>query len=296
MLLSMTGFGEAHGHANNLTVAVEMRSVNSRHFKLNYRSSEGYAGLEPDVERALRDSVRRGTVQVNLRVNRDASSDDYRLNTTVLDGYCRQLQAFLARPNLHGGSSLHWESLLSLPGVVEEKTHSHEDPHEDWPSIEPLVREAVDALSRMRAEEGRALAADLLAQCDVIAANLIKIDGRAPLVSDDYRDRLVDRVNRVMQEFEIKIQPSDLVREVSLFVDRSDISEEIVRLRSHLAQFQAAVNLPESAGRKLEFIAQEMGREINTIGSKANDTEISEYVVEVKTALERIREQVQNVE
>lgn len=296
MLLSMTGFGEAHGRPDGLTVAVEIRTVNSRHFKLNFRASEGYAALEPDVERIVRQAVRRGTAQVYLRVVRDASSDDYQINIAVLDGYYRQLKEFRSHGQTSGDLDVGVECLLLLPGVIEEKSRGLDDPHEDWPAIEPIVGQAVEALRTMRLEEGEALAADLLAQCDTVAEHLGKIDARSPMVADDYRTRLTERVEKVMQEFEVTVQAADLVREVSLFVDRSDISEEIVRLRSHLGQFRAAVETEESAGRKLEFIAQEMGREINTIGSKANDTEISQHVVEVKAALERIREQVQNVE
>jgi uncharacterized protein (TIGR00255 family) len=296
MLLSMTGFGEAHGHLDGLAVAIEIRTVNNRHFKYSYRSSDGFASLETDVERLLRQAVRRGTTQVNLRVVRESSGDDYRINTTVLDGYCQQLTAFRAQGQVPGHHEINIESMLQLPGVVEENSGSTTDPHEHWHAIEPILQQAVDALCEMRREEGQALAIDLLAQCDVVAENVDLIDVRAPLVADDYRARLIERVDKVMKDYEVTVQPTDLIREVSLFVDRSDISEEIVRLRSHLEQFRAAVGLDESAGRKLEFIAQEMGREINTIGSKANDTEISRHVVESKAALERIREQVQNVE
>jgi len=125
---------------------------------------------------------------------------------------------------------------------------------------------------------------------------LDEIIQRAPCVSDQYQKRLVERVNQSLSTFDVSVEPADLVREVSLFADRSDISEETVRLRSHLQQFEETLRLTESVGRKLEFITQEMGREINTIGSKANDAEISKCVVEVKSALERIREQIQNVE
>ena len=292
MLLSMTGFGEAHAQHDDLHVSVAVRAVNSRHFKLTYRSTDGYAGLEPDVESLVRNAVRRGTVQVNLRVDRDAKPDDYRINTAVLEAYFSQLEEF----SKGAGQSVQVEQLLILPGVLEEASRADDDPHTDWPTIEPVVREAISQLSRMRAKEGEALADDMLGHCELIETHLEKIAARAPLVADDFRQRLADRVNKALEEFEVTVEAADLIREVSLFVDRSDISEEVVRLRSHLEQFRTAVALPESAGRKLEFIAQEMGREINTIGSKANDTAISEHVVEIKSALERIREQVQNVE
>jgi uncharacterized protein (TIGR00255 family) len=242
----------------------------------------------------VRESVRRGTVQVNLRVDREATPDDFQINASVLDGYRCQLDAFQDRAGTCEQVPL--ATLLLLPGTVIERSRSGTETHTVWPTVESIVREAVDAVVRMRAQEGQALAADLLAQCRTIGKHLNEIAARAPLVTDDYRRRLTERVNKALAEFQVSVQPADLVRDVSLFVDRSDISEEIVRLESHLKQFETALNLPESAGRKLEFIAQEMGREINTIGSKANDTVISLHVVEIKTALERIREQIQNVE
>lgn len=290
----MTGFGEARSQTEGLAVAVEVRTINSRHFKLSYRASEGYAALEPEVETLARDAVRRGTVQLNLRVDRRASGDDYRINTYVLENYRRQLQQYTGRQEWSDPQDL--QMLLSLPGAVEEHFSSNHDPRDDWPAIEPVVREALAATAKMRAEEGVALAADLAHNGRQILELLDAITKRAPEVGQAYQSRLTARVQQALSELNVTVQPADLLREVSLFADRSDISEEIVRLRSHLQQYEAALMLPESSGRKLEFIAQEMGREVNTIGSKANDAEISRFVVEIKTALERIREQIQNVE
>ena len=290
----MTGFGEAHAHDQGLIIAVEIRSVNSRHFKLSFRCSDRYGGLESNVESIIRNVIRRGTVQLNLRVDRETSSEDYHINTEVLEAYRHQLETFQKQSGKTTAIDL--EKLLMLPGVVTEKQSVDSDPDKDWGVIEPVVRAAVEDLANMRAAEGRALASDLLNQCDSIPKNLEHIVQRSPLIAEGYRQRLTDRVNKVLQEFGVSIGPADLVREISLFVERGDVSEEIVRLRSHLEQFVKAIDLPGSTGRKLEFIAQEMGREINTIGSKSNDTEISQHVVQIKTALERIREQVQNVE
>ena len=290
----MTGFGEAHAHDRGLMITVEIRSVNSRHFKLSFRCSDGYGGLESNVESIVRNVIRRGTVQLNLRVDRETSSEDYHINTNVLEAYRQQLETFQKQSGKTTAIDL--EKLLMLPGVVTEKQSVDSDPDKDWGVIEPAIRAAVEGLANMRAAEGQAMANDLLKQCDSIPKNLEHIAQRSPLVAEGYRQRLTDRVNKVLQEFGVSIGPADLVREISLFVERGDVSEEIVRLQSHLEQFVKAIDLPESTGRKLEFIAQEMGREINTIGSKSNDTEISQHVVQIKTALERIREQVQNVE
>jgi uncharacterized protein (TIGR00255 family) len=290
----MTGFGEARKQTGQMSIAVEVRTINSRHFKLSYRASEGYAALEPEVEAATREIIRRGTVQLNLRVDRSSATDDYRINTDVLDNYRRQLEQYAAGSKWN--VTLDPQALLSLPGVIMEKSHSQDDPHDDWPTIESVVKEAIAAMTKMRTEEGVALAADLAHNGRQIMENLDAIARRAPEVVQSYQSRLTNRVEKALSELNVTVEPADLLREIALFADRSDISEEIVRLRSHLQQYEAALMLPESSGRKLEFIAQEMGREINTIGSKANDAEISQLVVEIKTALERIREQIQNVE
>ena len=294
MLTSMTGYGEARGQALGVSALVEIRTINSRHFKLSFRATEGYASLEPDVETVVRQSIRRGTVHVNLRVDRRASPEDYRINDSVLENYRWQLEAFTGRNNWTDLVGL--ETLLLLPGSIEEKNRTSLDPHSDWPAIEPVLREALAAVAKMRDEEGAALLADLAQNGHAIEKQLAHVAERAPEVSATYQTRLSQRVNKSLAELNVTVDPSDLLREVALFADRCDVSEEVVRLHSHLQQFADALQLPESAGRKLEFITQEMGREINTIGSKANDAEMSRHVVEIKSVLERIREQIQNVE
>jgi uncharacterized protein (TIGR00255 family) len=290
----MTGFGEARGQSNGIAVSIEVRTINSRHYKLSYRASEGYAALESEVEAVTRDIIRRGTVQLNLRVERPASGDDYRINTAVVENYRRQLETYTGRSEWNDPDDL--RMLLALPGAIDERRSSESDPRDDWPVIEPVLRDALAAMTRMRTEEGVALAADLAHNGRIILESLDAIAKRAPEVVQSYQSRLTQRVEQALSDLNVTVQPADLLREIALFADRSDISEEIVRLRSHLQQYEAALMLPESSGRKLEFIAQEMGRETNTIGSKANDAEISKLVVEIKTALERIREQIQNVE
>jgi len=294
LLISMTGFGEARGQSNGVAVTVEVRTINSKHLKFSFRSSEGHSALESEVEAIVRNAVRRGTVQLNLRVERPESTDDYRINTVVVENYRRQLETYTGRSEWNDPDDL--RMLLALPGAVDERRRSDRDPREDWPTIELVVREALAAMSKMRAEEGVALAADLAHNGRLILEALDAVAKRSPEVTQSYQLRLTQRVEKALSQLNVTVEPADLLREIALFADRSDISEEIVRLRSHLQQYEAALMLAESSGRKLEFIAQEMGREVNTIGSKANDAEISKLVVEIKTALERIREQIQNVE
>jgi uncharacterized protein (TIGR00255 family) len=290
----MTGFGEARCQENGVTVAVELRTINSRYFKISYRSGEGYNSLEPQIEAAVREQIKRGTIQVTLRVDRPASPDAYRLNTAVLIAYWRQLNELPAQWNLPRSSTL--EHLLALPGVVNEQPWEAAVAQEDWPLISRTLTAAMQNLSHMREEEGRAMAADLHANCRTIDAELEAIAERAPLMVEAYRTRLEDRIKKLLAEQSVTLEPADLIREISIFAERSDISEEIVRLRSHLEQFDTIMELPESSGRKLEFLIQEMFREVNTIGSKSTDVEIARHVIEIKTAIERLREMIQNVE
>lgn len=296
MLLSMTGFGEAHCKKDGMAVSVEVRTINSRYLKVSTRISEGYAALESMVEGVVRQQVRRATAQVNIRITHTLSPDDYQINVAVLEGYRRQLEALAERWNVKAHDSVPLASLLPLPGVISEDCQATVDASACWPIVEATLTAALVNLERMRAEEGRAMAADLEANCRAISASLELIAARTPVVVDNYRTRLQERLKRALGELSITIEEADILKEVSLFADRSDISEEIVRLRSHLEQFATIMQSPESCGRKLEFLTQEMVRESNTIGSKANDVEIARHVIEIKTALERIREMIQNVE
>jgi uncharacterized protein (TIGR00255 family) len=290
----MTGHGEAHRHQQGISVAVELRTVNNRYLKVSLRISEGYGSLEPQIEAVIRQYLRRGSVMVNVRVDREATPDDFQLNEVVLTSYRRQLAAMCSTAGLT--ESIRLDALLALPGVVTEVGIAHIDTDAHWPVVEQTLITALEHLSRMRTEEGAAMARDLLANGEAIAADLAEIQRRAPLVVDAYRKRLTERVNKLLEEYGVSIQPADIVREVGIFADRSDISEEITRLQSHLEQFRSITQAEESNGRKLEFLIQEMLRETNTIGSKANDAEIARHVVEIKTAIERMREMIQNVE
>jgi uncharacterized protein (TIGR00255 family) len=180
--------------------------------------------------------------------------------------------------------------------VVSENAGAPLDASDDWPIISQTLAAAMKNMDVMRAEEGRAMAADLAGNGALVAKELDAIEVRAPLVADSYRARLTERLAKTLADFEITLDQRDLIRDISIYAERSDISEEIVRLRSHLEQFAATLELPESSGRKLEFLTQEMYRETNTIGSKANDVQISKHVIEIKAAIERIREMIQNVE
>jgi uncharacterized protein (TIGR00255 family) len=292
----MTGYGEASYQSDALSVAIELRALNNRYLKVSLRAAEPYNLLEPEFEKVIRKTVRRGTVQVHLRCQRQAAAGDFQINAAALRGYVGQLRLLCEELGLRDRGEVLLAQVLALPGVVPEPGVMNLRLEDEWPVVERVLEQALARLQAMRQEEGRAMAQELLQQRDHIGAQLGQIRERMPGVAAAYRDRLLERVRALVAELDVQIDRSDLIKEVSIFAERSDIAEEVVRLASHLGQFQEIMNEPESAGRKLEFLTQEMFREANTIGSKAGEVEISRHVVEIKGALERIRELVQNVE
>jgi uncharacterized protein (TIGR00255 family) len=290
----MTGHGEAHGLQDGVAVTVEIRTVNNRYLKLTLRMSEGYGSLEPQLEALLRQHLRRGTFTVYAQIAREATPGDYRLNEAVLVSYRQQLEELRRAAGLTEPVRL--ESLLALPGAVLEGASHHAAAEADWPLLERTALTALENLARMRRAEGEAMLVDLRTNCRTIAASLDQIQLRAPLVVEGYRDRLLERLNRLLKDVEIRLGADDVAREVAVLADRSDISEELTRLRSHLEQFDSLAEGSASNGRKLEFVIQEMFREANTIGSKANDVDISRRVIDIKAGIERMRELIQNVE
>ncbi|MEK6249398.1 MAG: YicC family protein, partial [Planctomycetales bacterium] len=293
LLLSMTGFGESCSQGEQLSATVEVRAVNNRYLKINTRFMEGIGGQEAKIDALVREHVKRGTVHVNIRLEHTNRTNAFRLNEDVLDGYCQQLEDFHDRHHMTEPVAV--ESLLGLPGVIDE-TNWRSASDELWSRVETALTAALQELSNMRRSEGTAMAVDLLSNVNTISEQVGQIETRAPSVVESYSRRLNERIVKLMAEHDIQTDSVDLIREVGMFAERCDISEEVVRLNSHIQQFRAAMDSGESAGRRLEFVTQEMFRETNTIGSKANDTEISKNVIEIKTAIERIREMVQNVE
>jgi len=263
---------------------------------VSLRATEPYHLLEPEFEKVIRRSVRRGTIQVHLRCERRLSPQDFRINATALRSYVHQLRGLTEELGLGNRADILLSQALALPGVVAEPGNATLNLEEDWPVLESVLNQALERLQAMRQDEGRAMAQELLQLRDFIRGQLDAIRSRTPEVVAAFRDRLVERVRGLLAELDVQIDRNDLIKEVSIFAERSDIAEEVVRLASHLDQFQEIVREPESAGRKLEFLTQEMFREANTIGSKASDVDISRHVVEIKGALEKVRELVQNIE
>ncbi|MFP4053623.1 MAG: YicC/YloC family endoribonuclease [Phycisphaerae bacterium] len=293
MLRSMTGFGSATGSIGGVDYSVEVRSVNNRYFKPNIKLPDSWSGAEADIEQILRRRLSRGSVTLAVRMKVPDEQAACTIRIGVLESYAQQLKQIEAG----GDPSMRIDltGLLELPGVMEppSMTEIIENTRE---GLFGLIDQAVENLLTMRQTEGEALKTDLLENCGVIERNLAIIAQRAPRVVDDYHEKLRLRVEELARQAKLNLDPDALSREVALFADRSDIAEEINRLTGHVDQFRESTDSPEPAGRKLDFIAQEMLREANTIASKANDAEIGRLVVEIKTAIDRIKEQVQNAE
>lgn len=293
----MTGFGEARSQIEGLAVAVEVRAVNNRYLKVTVRGSDPYPMFESELEKVIRRHVRRGTLLVHVRVERPSEAKDLRLNTEALKTYLQQIRSVcneIGQPE-YAGPLL--AGLLDLPGVAPEPAHFGAPPEAEWPVVEKALEDALRRLDTMRKEEGRAMAKELLHNHRHIKDQLELIRQHMPAVTVDYRQRLADRVRQAIGDAAVAIEPEHLLREVALYADRTDVAEEATRLSAHLDTFETIVRQDDDGpGRKLEFVVQEMGRETNTLGSKAGDVTISRYVVEIKATLEKIRELVQNIE
>ncbi len=301
MIQSMTGFGDASTERDGTAYAVEIKSLNNRYFKPVIRLPDVLSSVEPRIESTLRNRLGRGTVYYTLKL-RPAETDERALPTIdvdVLRSYVSQLAAAGLEPPAA-------DRLLGLPGVV--KVPQAEAADEQLPDADrlaihkevaaTLTEGAIDRLIAARKVEGESLACDLKLHLGQMASHLAAVREKASSVIERYHDKLVSRVNELIAKAELSLDKTDLMREVAVFAERSDISEELARLSHHIEQFEEAIDLNAAmhVGRKLDFVAQEMLREANTIGSKAQDGDIAGRVIEMKGLIDRIKEQVQNVE
>jgi uncharacterized protein (TIGR00255 family) len=289
LLLSMTGHGQASVQHDQVRVVAELKTVNNRFLKTNINCDLD-AAHEAKLETLIKQNVKRGTVSLRLKSQLLGGDAAFQLNEAVIRSYWLQLSEIAGSTQ-----SINVESLLVLPGVIAE--NFRDDLNEIlWPAAEQASKEALDQLNEMRRLEGSVMQKDMLANCKIIAEQLEQVKKLAPRVITNYSKRMTDRINSLLQSHDVSIQETDIIKEVGVFAEKCDISEETVRLASHIDQFNQVIQDSESNGKKLDFLIQEMLRETNTIGSKANDVDIANHVVEIKTCIERIREMVQNVE
>jgi len=289
MIRSMTGFGDARVERGGVTYSLEVRSVNHRYLKAQVRLPDEFAPLEGGLEETLRGLLQRGSVTVRCSAEGSPASQAGAINENVLQAYLETIEA--ASGKLGADTTVDMAGLLALPGVLRaEPLDARLAAAREAFTL--LLPEACDKLVEMRKREGAALHAELAELCGVVSASLKIVQSKAPEVSKLYEARLKARIEQLLPEAE----PVDIVREVAAYAERCDVNEEISRLSGHVEQFLLAIDDDGPVGRKLDFIAQEMLREANTIASKSPDADLSRAAIEAKAAIDRIKEQVQNVE
>ncbi len=293
MITSMTGFGRGEASADGITVTVELRTVNSRYLDISLKLPQVIQEKELDLKELLQEHVERGKLNVNVRVDKsDTGEPDITFNKNLVKGYKKMLNDLRDAAGIEKPISL--DSFLQFNDIFESREEDEETVEAIWSLTKQSTRIAAEDLKKMRLQEGKQLENDLLNRVNHIEEMLeivkTKTEGRAA----EAREKLLERINDIIEND--KIDPDRLEMEVAIQVDKMDITEEIVRTQSHIKFFREAVKNDDAVGRRLNFLSQEINREINTIGSKANDSEISQHVVQAKESLEQIREQVQNVE
>jgi uncharacterized protein (TIGR00255 family) len=294
MIISMTGYGQAQGEVNGVSYVVEIKTLNNRYLKVIVKLPEAMAFLEEDVGKLLRKSLSRGTVNYVLRLKDTSARTLFDINEAALQAIVEKLNR--AGLSTCANGTIDIGNLLNLPGIIQPASPDQKLADEIKKVVLEISRQAIDKVGQMRATEGKCLEEDLKEQCGAIEENLGQIRTRGSVVLHQYAKRLKQRVDELLAEAKLKLDEETLAKEVAIFADRSDVSEEIARLDSHLKQFVQCCQANGQAGRKLDFISQEMLREANTIASKASDTEIIRRVVDIKCRIDRIKEQVQNVE
>ncbi len=296
MIRSMTGFGEASAHIDGVHYLVEVRSLNNKYFKAVIRLPDALQALEAELEADLRRRISRGSITMTASCTSSGASGVATVNHEALERYIEQIRR---TPMIADGTvRLEASGLLSLPGVLQAPADEEDRLGRARRAMVPLMHKACDGLIGMRDREGKLLADELLVHRAQIAERLSRISGRAPSVVNEYENRLRSRIEMMIKGTDVVVNPADLIREIAVYAEKSDIAEEISRLTGHIEQFEQLMHQSDGSplGRTLEFLSQEMLREANTIASKSPDAEISRLTVEVKGAIDRIKEQVQNVE
>ncbi|MCR4290796.1 MAG: YicC family protein [Candidatus Scalindua sp.] len=296
MIKSMTGFGQSELKDEEKTVIVELRSVNNKYLKINIRVPDLLSGVEDKIEKLLKKELVRGTINLTIEYITCDQVPKCVINKDILREYHNIISE--AREEISIQQDVTLDNLISLPGVLEFKRDSGNGKTGDdfWQELEQLVKLAINDLKKMREAEGQNLRIEIDKWKDNISVLLDEIETMAPKVVLEYSSRIQERISTLLAGSESKIEKNDLHKEIAIFADRCDISEELGRLRSHILLFDNVMDNEEPNGRKLEFIVQEMFREANTIASKANNSDIIKDVISIKTEIERMKEQILNLE
>lgn len=293
MVKSMTGFGRGENAAGEMGFTVELKSINNRYKDIVIRIPKELQPLEELVRVQVGSKIRRGRVEVfiQMRRNEDVNEYELELNLPLVSSYVRIMkqinEEFGLEPNIRA------EALCQMKDVIQVVPRELDLDEAKSSIITPLTG-ALQELDEMRVREGKAIEEDFHKRLQLIVRHLDDIATRAPIVVESYKTRLKEKIQKISGETEI--DESRILQEVAIFSDRCDITEEIVRIRSHIEQFRHTMTLDDTIGRRLDFLVQEINREANTIGAKSNDGDIAARVIEIKAELEKMREQIQNVE
>ncbi|HHY97125.1 MAG TPA: YicC family protein [Firmicutes bacterium] len=293
MLSSMTGYGSAHLSLKDRTITVEVRSVNHRYLDICIKAPHELAPLEEKIRSEVARRVSRGHVEVFISISDAAGAPAIvRVNKALARAYLdafRDLSAFLGRDD----ADLAVDALMSIPGIVSIEPETI-DTEILWPAVKECLAQAIEIMIEMRMSEGKRLQEDIIHRIDRIEQVIKRIAERAPEVIGAYRLRIQQRMAELVKD--TPLDEARMAMEVALFAERSNVTEELVRSGSHLFELKKVLDLKEPVGRKMDFLLQELNREVNTIAAKSLDAPIAQLVVEVKAELEKMREQVQNIE
>ncbi|HEY5883107.1 MAG TPA: YicC/YloC family endoribonuclease [Pyrinomonadaceae bacterium] len=290
---SMTGYGRGTADGDDYSVAVDLKTVNNRFLDVHLRLSNELSSLEPSIKKQIGSRLSRGRVDVNINLEKTGQTS-YELNRPLIAGYVNALREMQTEFNVAGDLDINL--IARLPGALQPARNGLSD--EMVAGIEKALATALDELEQMRTVEGEALRQEMSERLERIKALVPTIENAAAGLVDAYRTRLQKRIGELLSKNGqlVEIDPARLAQEVAYLSDRSDVSEEMVRLRSHLSQFSDALNSPSETGKMLDFLLQELNREANTTLSKSTDLAIKESALAIKAEVEKLREQVQNVE
>lgn len=292
MVCSMTGYGRAQQLVAGRDITVEIKSVNHRYFEFSTRTPRAYGFLDDKLKSFVQSRISRGKVEVYVSiVNVEADTIQVEINKELANAYLTALRELGSELSIPDDLTL---SSISRFSDIFTVRKALEDEDAVWDAVKVVLEAAVERFVAMRRAEGERLKEDILSRLKEIDQNVAFVEERSPQTVQDYHDRLYQKIKEVLVDSTVDEQR--IITETAIFADRVAVAEETVRLRSHLAQFETILNTSEPVGRKLDFLVQEINREINTIGSKAQDVQVAKVVVEMKSAVEKIREQIQNIE
>lgn len=293
MLNSMTAFAGAETDENDLSITLEIRSYNSKNLDISLRMTSAWQTLEERVKRMISERINRGRIEIKLQVSdRSEKALAFDIDEAKASSYHKALLQLKESLGLAGEVSL--DMIYSTPGIIKP-AETVRDPEVDWPVVSTCLEKALSDLITMRRKEGAFMEKDLTGRLDFIESALRDIEASAGNLPIQYQERLSERITK-LTEGQVALDAARIAQEAAILADRSDISEEIVRADSHIQQFRHIMGGDAPSGRKLNFLLQEFNREFNTMGSKAGSASVSHTIVDVKSELEKIREQVQNVE